>query len=287
MTPPRRQVSRGGDEIKLTRKAFDLLSMLVERRPEAVSKDDIHARLWPDTFVAEITLHSLVSEIRRAIGDDANKPQFIRTVHGFGYAFICPPDKPTPVARPERRRVRGWLIWETDRLQVLDGENLFGRGDADVVELPSTTVSRRHARISFEQEPWIEDLGSKNGTFVGDRQVTSRVRLSDGDRVRLGSFLLTFRLAQPADATSTQSTADVPAAWFSSQPSAAYSPAFSHRHLTSEPCRPSRAIELHRRPDRRSSTTCRARCPRLTACVFRPVTVVVYEAKTSIDVVQS
>ena len=206
-----RRVSRGGQEIRLTRKAFDLLAMLVERRPDAISKDDIHARLWPDTFVAEITLHSLVSEIRRAIRDDANKPQFVRTVHGFGYAFMGEGDEAPPAA-PQRRRVRGWLIWEAERLQVFDGDNLFGRGDADVVELPSTTVSRRHARISFEDDPWIEDLGSKNGTFVGDRQVTSRVRLTDGDRVRFGSFLLTFRVAQPADATATQSTSDVPSA---------------------------------------------------------------------------
>jgi DNA-binding winged helix-turn-helix (wHTH) protein len=204
-----RQVARRGEEIKLTRKAFDLLSMLIERRPEAVSKEDIHARLWPDTFVAEITLHSLVSEIRRAIGDDTTKPTFIRTVHGFGYAFICQADESGRAPEPERRRVRGWLIWNTERVQVFDGENLFGRGDVDVVELPSSTVSRRHARISFEQEPWIEDLGSKNGTFVGDKQITTRVRLTDGDRVRLGSFLLTFRLAQPPDATATQSTVDV------------------------------------------------------------------------------
>ena len=203
-----RRVSRGDEEIRLTRKAFDLLAMLVERRPDAVSKEDIHTRLWPDTFVAEITLHSLVSEVRRAIGDDASQPQFIRTMHGFGYAFIAP--AAAPAAFPNRRRVRGWLIWDTDRLQVLDGENLFGRGDADVVELPSTTVSRRHARISFEEEPWIEDLGSKNGTFVGDQQITSRTRLTDGDRVRLGSFLLTFRLAHAPDETATQSTSDTP-----------------------------------------------------------------------------
>jgi DNA-binding winged helix-turn-helix (wHTH) protein len=203
-----RRVSRGGEELKLTRKAFDLLAMLVERRPEAVSKDDIHARLWPDTFVAEITLHSLVSEIRRALGDDANHPQFIRTVHGFGYAFIA--EGETTSTQPARRRIRGWLVWDHERIQVLDGENLFGRGDEDVVEVPSTTVSRRHARISVDEEAWIEDLGSKNGTFVGDRQVTSRVRLNDGDRVRLGSFLLTFRVAQPPDATATASTSNAP-----------------------------------------------------------------------------
>lgn len=204
---PGRRVSRGGQDVKLTRKAFDLLAMLVERRPDAVSKEDIHARLWPNTYVAEITLHSLISEVRRAIGDDSNDPHFIRTVHGFGYAFIADSQgAPAPASAP--RRVRGWLISENERLQVFEGENLYGRGDADVIELPSTTVSRRHARISFDEDPWIEDLGSKNGTFVGDRRVTSRVRLNDGDRVRFGSFLLTFRMAQSSDETSTQSTTD-------------------------------------------------------------------------------
>jgi DNA-binding winged helix-turn-helix (wHTH) protein len=203
-----RQISRGGQEVRLSRKAFDLLTLLIEQRPNAVSREDIHARLWPDTFVAEITLHSLVSEMRRAIGDDATDPQFIRTVHGFGYAFICPAND-TPAAVATGRRVRGWLIWENERLQVFEGENLFGRGDPDVIELPSSTVSRRHARISVDEACWIEDLGSKNGTFVADRPVTTRVRLADGDRVRFGSLLLTFRVVRSADATSTRSTSDV------------------------------------------------------------------------------
>jgi DNA-binding winged helix-turn-helix (wHTH) protein len=202
-----RQVSRGGREIKLTRKAFDLLALLIDRRPEAVSKDDIHARLWPDTFVSEITLHSLVSEIRRGLADDSADPQFIRTVHGFGYAFICPPtEAPAPPAPVAHRRVRGWLIRDTERLQLFDGENLFGRGDPDVMELPSTTVSRRHARITVDADAWLEDLGSKNGTFVGDRQVTTATQLHDGDRIRFGSLLMTFRMARSADATRTEST---------------------------------------------------------------------------------
>jgi DNA-binding winged helix-turn-helix (wHTH) protein len=205
-----RRVVRGGHELKLTRKAFDLLALLIERRPDAVAKDDIHARLWPDTFVAEITLHSLVSEIRRAIRDDSGDPQFIRTVHGFGYAFIAAQNEAAPSSPSSmRRRVRGWLIRDAERLQVFDGENLFGRGDDDVIELPSTTVSRRHARIHVDEDAWLEDLGSKNGTFVGDRQVTQRVRLADGDRIRFGSLLLTFRLARPAEGTRTQSTTDL------------------------------------------------------------------------------
>jgi len=204
-----RQVARAGRDVKLTRKAFDLLALLIERRPNAVAKDDIHARLWPDTFVAEITLHSLISEIRRAIGEDSGDPQFIRTVHGFGYAFIAAANEPRSDPIPSRRRLRGWLIRDTERLQVFDGENLFGRGDDDVIELPSTTVSRRHARIHVDDDVWLEDLGSKNGTFIGDRQVTDRVRLADGDRIRFGSLLVTFRVARPAEGTRTHSTIDL------------------------------------------------------------------------------
>jgi len=204
-----RRVWRGGREIRLTRKAFDLLAFLIERRPGAVPKSDIRARLWPDTFVSEITLQSLVSEIRRAISDDANQPAFIRTLHGFGYAFICLDHDAAEHPQTGGRRIRGWLILDRDRLPLFDGDNLLGRGDADVTELPSTTVSRRHARIRLEQDPWLEDLGSKNGTFIGERRVSDPVRLADGDQVRLGSVLLTFRMAAPSDATSTQSTSEI------------------------------------------------------------------------------
>jgi len=204
-----RQVSRESGEIHITRKAFDLLALLVERRPDAVSKEEIHTHLWPDTFVADITLHSLVSEIRRGLGDDTSKPRFIRTVHGFGYAFICPLADPAP-SSDAPRRVRGWLMLEHHRLPVFDGENVFGRGDADVVELPSSTVSRRHACIRVDADAWVDDLGSKNGTFVDDQRVTAPVRLADGAQLRFASLLVTFRLARPADATNTQSTADVP-----------------------------------------------------------------------------
>ena len=71
----------------LTRKAFDLLLLLLECRPNAVSKEQTYARLWPDTFVAESSLQTLVHEIRHAI-DQGGSPSWIRTVHGIGYKFI-------------------------------------------------------------------------------------------------------------------------------------------------------------------------------------------------------
>src|SRR5262245_760478 len=78
---------RGGTEAPLSPKAFQLLELLLERRPNAVSKSEIQERLWPKTFVSEGNLTVLMAEIRKALGDSGASPRFIRTVHGFGYAF--------------------------------------------------------------------------------------------------------------------------------------------------------------------------------------------------------
>jgi DNA-binding winged helix-turn-helix (wHTH) protein len=60
-----RQVFRGAAEVHLSGKAFELLRYLIERRPQAVSKQDLQAHLWPDTFVTEANLPSLVAEALR------------------------------------------------------------------------------------------------------------------------------------------------------------------------------------------------------------------------------
>jgi pSer/pThr/pTyr-binding forkhead associated (FHA) protein len=114
------------------------------------------------------------------------------------------------VAEPHvARRIRGWLVGDAGRVSLFDGDNFLGRGADDVIELPSSTVSRRHAAVRFAGEAWIEDLGSKNGTFLRDAPVTQPVQLADGDSIRLGSLLLTFRLAPAPGATTTQSATHV------------------------------------------------------------------------------
>ena len=66
-----RQLERRGRPVHLTPKALDLIELLVERRPNAVSKAEIHDRLWPDTFVADVHLPVLVHELREALEDDS------------------------------------------------------------------------------------------------------------------------------------------------------------------------------------------------------------------------
>ena len=85
------------------------------------------------------------------------------------------------------------------------GENILGRED-DGVRIDSATVSRRHARICIsDSEAVLEDLGSKNGTFVRGEPVLAPIRLNDGDEVRTGSVVFRFRMTGPKGATATWS----------------------------------------------------------------------------------
>ena len=81
------ELVRAGQAVALSPKALQLLGILVEHRPNALSKIDLQQRLWPNTFVVEKNLTNLIGEIRAALGDDPGQARFIRTVHRFGYAF--------------------------------------------------------------------------------------------------------------------------------------------------------------------------------------------------------
>lgn len=210
----------GEKEMHLSPKAFDLLTLLVERRPRAVSKAEIHEHLWPGTHVSESSLPSLISEIRDAIGDQTREKRFIRTLHARGYAFDAPPPaglKRGPAGEPshaagqsESHPAVGWLIGATDQIAqiaLLTGENILGREGPDVILLKSSTVSRRHVRIVIDPAGvTIEDLGSKNGTYVNDRRLTGPTPVVEGDQVRIGSLLFTYRGSQPAGSTETLSS---------------------------------------------------------------------------------
>ena len=106
---------------------------------------------------------------------------------------------------PEHAPSQCWLEWGKRRFALCAGEHVVGR-DPDVeVRLDASTVSRHHARLTVASDGVVlEDCGSKNGTFRGSDPVNSRVRLVDGDQIRMGSVLVTFRLRAPGS-TETQS----------------------------------------------------------------------------------
>src|SRR5438034_303058 len=127
-----RQLLRAGTPIHLSPKALELLKVLVERRPKAVSKAELHERLWPATFIADATLTSLVAELRGGLGDRAGQARFVRTVHRFGYAFCGSATELGEVSpRHAESGVSYWVIWDTGQVALREGENILGR-DRDV-----------------------------------------------------------------------------------------------------------------------------------------------------------
>src|SRR4051812_8694365 len=199
-----RQLTLAGREIHLEPKAFALLATLVLDRPKALSKADLLQRLWRDTVVEEANLSNLVAGIPAALRDNARAPVYVRTMHGFGYAFCGDAIVPAGRPEPEAERPTCWLEWETQRFPLSIGEHVIGR-DPDVdIRLEGSTVSRRHARLVVKpQGTVLEDFGSKNGTFRGSERVSGAIQLADGDAIYIGALLVTFHLRAEAMSTDT------------------------------------------------------------------------------------
>ena len=204
----RQLLHRDRGEIRLSPKAFDLLAALIEQRPKVLDKEDLHGRIWPDTYVVDANLNVLIAEIRRALEDSPRDAKFIRTVHAVGYAFcgdaVELTDRPSPRKTPP---VRFWLVWK-DRVIVLEeGDNVVGRDPECSIWLDASGVSRRHARISTvrgDDSVFIQDLGSKNGTLVRGAPITGEVRLTDGAVIQIGSVELTLRIWSEGKSSETE-----------------------------------------------------------------------------------
>jgi len=201
----RRQVLREGAPVHLTPKAYVLLAALVEASPRALSKNEFQQRLWPATFVDEANLSVLVSELRAALNDDARQAHYVRTVHGFGYAFAAEIQRDGDNRESFASESNGWwLLWHQGQIRLEGREHIVGRDTTASVWIDAGSVSRRHARLILDDESgMLEDLGSKNGTWVNGVQVTTSTPIHDGDEIRFGSVRARLRRAFAADSTVT------------------------------------------------------------------------------------
>ncbi len=98
------------------------------------------------------------------------------------------------------------LILRNREVPLRKGETLLGRGRGVTIRLQQKGVSRRHARIWIRDgEATIEDLGSKNGTYLRGERIASPARAVDGDEIRLGSVAATLRMTPATGSTATES----------------------------------------------------------------------------------
>lgn len=189
---------RGEEKIAVPPKVFDLLVYLVKNRGRLVSHDELLDVLWPAAAVGAASLTRAVANLRRALDDPAEDPLYVETVPRRGYRLIAAVKE----MRSDQAGSAPFALLHQGRPYVLQtGENVLGRADESVVPIHSPAVSRHHARLTITSTAaTLEDLGSKNGTYVRGARIAGPVAVGDGDEIRVGPIKLVFR-AWPRDAT--------------------------------------------------------------------------------------
>jgi len=175
----------------LSLKAQQLLQLLILARPRALSREELYDSLWPSTFVCETNLAGIINEVRRALGDDARAANYIRTIHGFGYAFCG-----EVVSTVASNSIAATLHCEERTYPLREGENLVGRARDCGVVILAPTISRCHSLITIYDDSFsIRDLDSTNGTFVDGQRIgrlpvmaTHRARIAFGSVAASISF---------------------------------------------------------------------------------------------------
>ncbi len=203
-----RALRRGDSSVRLSQKALELLELLVRARPRALSKVELMECLWPDRAVSDSSLSKLVNELRRALGDDASAPRYVRTVHRFGLAFEA--EAETRPSSAARRRLSWFrLVCGAREIALHEGENVVGRSAEAEVWVDSLRASRRHARIVVcAAQASLEDLGSKNGTYLQGRPVQAAVPLAPGDLISVGGVCLVLQQLSAAMTTVSDRDSD-------------------------------------------------------------------------------
>jgi DNA-binding winged helix-turn-helix (wHTH) protein len=208
-----RTVSRGGRPVHVGPTAYQLLQILMAARPRVLSKLELFQQLWPSTAVSESSLSTVVAELREALGEGPREARYLRTVYGFGYAFVA---KVTQIEATEPVEASARLAYRLTREgwkhDLAPGSHVLGRANDAAVCIDAPEVSRHHARITvFAGGATIEDLGSRNGTFRNGEKITAVVRLAAGDRIAIGPVAMNVETLVPGTAETLPGTgADAP-----------------------------------------------------------------------------
>ena len=198
------ELRRDGHRIELRPKCFQLLVFLLQNAGKLISREVLLEEIWSDVVVGQDTLSRTVTEIRQALSDPADAPQFIETVPRYGYKFIA---AITRAHRPTNHCL--FIVHRHQEYPLSEGEHIIGRGQDAAIHLYTPLISRHHARIRVRgSQLTLEDLGSKNGTLVNGRRVNGTVELHTGDTIHVGGELMIVRSATDSTTTAGFGSAD-------------------------------------------------------------------------------
>jgi DNA-binding winged helix-turn-helix (wHTH) protein len=200
-----RMVTRAGELIALPPKTFELLHELVRRAPGVVRRQELMDTVWPQEIVNDEALTQRVMLLRRALGDDPKNPTYIASVPQWGYRLVAEVRPEQSSSAPATELASRFVVIHGDRLiQLPDGETVIGREPEAGVSIDSLHISRRHARIVVSSgRAVLEDLGSKNGTYLNGQRITTPVELTEGDEIGVGHDVLVFRFRDRMGTTLT------------------------------------------------------------------------------------
>src|SRR5215468_1044093 len=100
LAPERQVLVKGARPIRVGARCLEILTALVERAGELITKDELISRVLPDTFVEESNLKVNVAALRRVLGDKQESPRYVATANGRGYRFIAPVEFFAPLQEP-------------------------------------------------------------------------------------------------------------------------------------------------------------------------------------------
>jgi DNA-binding winged helix-turn-helix (wHTH) protein len=199
----RRELTCRGSLVHTSPKLLALLEALIDATPKALTKAEIHQAVWPDTFVSDATLTHLIAELRAAIGEEARAPRLLRTIHGYGYAFVGGISELNEPATPASGPTYVVVVGERE-IPLGPGVHIIGRSPDAAVRVDDSGASRQHARITIGAGvAMIEDLGSKNGTILNGNPIDGAVSLTDAALIVIGAVALRFRVSAPLASTDT------------------------------------------------------------------------------------
>jgi len=204
------ELRRKGVKVALQEQPFRVLVMLVAQPGDLVTRDALRRALWAETVFVDFDhgLNKAVAKIRDALGDLAESPRYVETLERRGYRFIAPVEVVVPRTAPALgfgdQPVIARLSWNGQSYPLSAGEYVIGRDPSAAIWIESSMVSRRHARIVVSASAvTIEDLGSRNGTFVNGRRLDAISPLASGDEVSVGPDRLAVLTPLAAESTAS------------------------------------------------------------------------------------
>ena len=156
-----RRLRRGSHTLKLERIPLEILILLLERRGEIVSRDEIVARVWgSDVFLdTDNSIRGAIRKVRQVLNDDPETPRFIQTVTGRGYRFIAPvlsPEKEhsaEPNGEPSTASAHGRISQPDSSLRGLNLNLIYQKQEGAAEQLSETEADR--GRVIRGARRWL------------------------------------------------------------------------------------------------------------------------------------